>query len=96
MRRIAWCIAFLTCAAGVAIAQPQQPKPAPVPVTPAKPKPPRPPQEIVVRGLAIDGKVRGLGLLYFLERANEELERSTLERRSFIPHMTRSIEEEAL
>jgi hypothetical protein len=32
-------------------------------------------------------------LLYFLERANEELERSSLEKRSFIPHMVRSVEE---
>jgi hypothetical protein len=35
-------------------------------------------------------------LLYFLERANEELERASLEKRSFIPHMVRSVEEEKL
>jgi hypothetical protein len=35
-------------------------------------------------------------LLYFLERANEELERASLEKRSFIPHMVRTVEEEAL
>ena len=57
---------------------------------------PRAPQEITVRGITLDGKVRGMGLLYFLERANEELERASLERRSFIPHMMRSIDEEAL
>ena len=32
----------------------------------------------------------------FLERANEELERASLEKRSFIPHMVRSVEEEKL
>jgi hypothetical protein len=35
-------------------------------------------------------------LLYCLERANEELERASLEKRSFIPHMVRTVEEEAL
>jgi hypothetical protein len=35
-------------------------------------------------------------LLYFLERANEELERASLEKRSFIPAMVRSVEEEQL
>jgi hypothetical protein len=42
------------------------------------------------------GKMRTPQLLYFLERANEELERSSLEKRSFIPHMVRTVEEEAL
>ena len=37
-----------------------------------------------------------LAFLYFLERANEELERASLEKRSFIPHMVRSLEEEQL
>ena len=42
------------------------------------------------------GKMRTPQLLYFLERANEELERASLEKRSFIPHMVRTVEEEAL
>ncbi|HWO19270.1 MAG TPA: hypothetical protein VNO30_10855 [Kofleriaceae bacterium] len=44
----------------------------------------------------LSGKMRTPQLLYFLERANEELERASLEKRSFIPHMVRTVEEEAL
>jgi hypothetical protein len=46
--------------------------------------------------LKLNGQMRTPQLLYFLERANEELERASLEKRSFIPHMVRSVEEEAL
>lgn len=44
----------------------------------------------------LSGKMRTPQLLYFLERANEELERASLEKRSFIPHLVRTVEEEAL
>ena len=47
-------------------------------------------------GLDLNGRMRTPQLLYFLERANEELERASLEKRSFIPHMVKSIEEESL
>jgi hypothetical protein len=47
-------------------------------------------------GVNLNGQNRTPQLLYFLERANEELERASLEKRSFIPHMVRSVEEEAL
>jgi hypothetical protein len=46
--------------------------------------------------LDLAGRMRTPQLLYFLERANEELERASLEKRSFIPHMVRSVEEEKL
>lgn len=47
-------------------------------------------------GLALGASMRTPQLLYFLERANEELDRASLQRRSFIPEMVRSISEEGL
>jgi hypothetical protein len=44
-------------------------------------------------GVDVTGKVRSASLMYFLERATEELERATLEKRSFIPHMVRSVDD---
>ena len=46
--------------------------------------------------LDLNGRMRTPQLLYFLERANEELERASLEKRSFIPHMVRAVDEEAM
>ncbi|HVV88634.1 MAG TPA: hypothetical protein VHE35_36570 [Kofleriaceae bacterium] len=47
-------------------------------------------------GLDLAGRLRTPQLLYFLDRASEELERASLERRSFIPAMVRSIDENNL
>lgn len=47
-------------------------------------------------GLELGGSMRMPQLLYFLERAQEELERASLKRRSFIPEMVRSLDEDAL
>lgn len=47
-------------------------------------------------GLTLQGSMRTPQLLYFLDRASEELRRASLERRSFVPEMVRSIDEEAL
>jgi hypothetical protein len=47
-------------------------------------------------GLDLNGRLRTPQLLYFLERASEELERASLRRRSFIPELVRSIDEESL
>jgi hypothetical protein len=53
-------------------------------------------QNFDFNAMNLNGNSRSPQLLYFLERANEELERSFLEKRSFIPHMVRSVDEEAL
>ena len=47
-------------------------------------------------GIQFEGRLRTPQLLYFLDRASEELERASLERRSFIPELVRTIDEEQL
>jgi hypothetical protein len=84
-------VVVIVAMVGVAAADP-----APAPKSPPVVKKPQKEQELVVGGIKLDGKLRSPTLLYFLERANEELERASLERRSFIPHMTRSIDEQPL
>jgi hypothetical protein len=49
-----------------------------------------------LNAIDLNGRNRTPQLLYFLERANEELERASLEKRSFIPHLVRSLDEEQL
>lgn len=54
------------------------------------------PKRMDFTGLQFEGRLRTPQLLYFLDRAAEELERASLERRSFIPELVKSIDEEDL
>jgi hypothetical protein len=85
------CLCVLL-AAGTAVAQPAPPakKPPPSDVEPPKGGKPK---VFDFTGLDISGRLRTPQLLYFLDRATEELERASLERRSFIPEMVRSVDE---
>ena len=101
-------VASLCVLVAPAFAQPKKKKGAePAASTPAEPAPegdkpegkkapPGKPKTFDFTALDLNGRMRSPQLLYFLERANEELERASLEKRSFIPHMVRSLEEEAL
>jgi hypothetical protein len=75
------------------VEEPDAPKDAPKAKGPAKATTPK---TYDFNSLDLNGRMRTPQLLYFLERANEELERAFLEKRSFIPHMVRSVDEEAL
>jgi len=93
--------------AGPATAQPRGGKPAPPKPAPADKVEPTDgaaaaaagkgkPKVFDFTGLDLAGRLRTPQLLYFLDRASEELERASLERRSFIPAMVRSIDESDL
>jgi hypothetical protein len=89
----------LMCALVVPAAAQPKDKKAPAPVAKEKDKKSKgapKEQNLDLTGIDLNGRMRTPQLLYFLERANEELERATLEKRSFIPDMVRSVEEEAL
>ncbi len=85
-------------------AQPRRKPPAAAPAAPAPAAPvadaKKPaggkPKTFDFTGIDLSGQNRSPQLLYFLERANEELERASLEKRSFIPELVRSIEEDRL
>jgi len=63
---------------------------------PPHPPPPPPPRTFNIGPLALGGKVHLLSMLEFIERANEELQRSALEKKSFVPKLVQSLDEAAL
>jgi len=63
---------------------------------PADSKKPKGPKVMDFTGLAVEGKLRTPQLLYFLGRVKEELQRASLENRSFMPELVRSVDEGAM
>ena len=87
----------LLLVATTAYAQPAPRGPRKPPPCDAQSKDPRCVKTIDIKnGLGIDGTLRSLSMMQFLERATEELERAALEKKSFVPKIVSSVEEEAL
>ena len=85
MRAILLVVAFSTAA--LAQGRPHPPPPPP---------PPNPPIIDIDKGLGIVGKIRAVMMFEFVERVTEELHAASLEKRSFVPELVRSLDEEAL
>jgi hypothetical protein len=81
----------LVLVAGVASAQPGTRA-----KDPSRPPPGWRPPTIDMDAMDIGGEVREAQVLFMLERAFRELDRASLPRRSFIPELVRTLDEEAL
>jgi hypothetical protein len=79
-----------------ALAAPPKKKPAPAPAAPAPAKaPPKEGKEKTFdfAAMGIEGKVLAPQLLYLLGRIKVELDKGSLEGRSFMPELVRSVDE---
>ncbi|HTR54330.1 MAG TPA: hypothetical protein VMJ10_26740 [Kofleriaceae bacterium] len=67
---------------------------------PVKPKPTTPPAEgkliDITDPLSLKGQLRDPHLLFFLERVDDELQRGTLPKRTFVPRLVQTVDEEKL
>jgi hypothetical protein len=100
MKRALAIVACTMLGGGVAAARDVVANGRPTP-PPAKCNPAKDPKHCektidIDKALGINGKLRQLSMLQFLERATEELERASLEKKSFVPKLVQSVEEEAL
>lgn len=97
VRRPHLIVLALLLAAGSASAQPRTKKQQKErDKAPAAAKKDEKPKVFDFTGLQFEGRLRTPQLLYFLDRASEELERASLERRSFLREVVRSVDEEEL
>lgn len=90
-RSVARLVAVIALLAGSGLAQPRKP-----PNVPVRPKPPI--EVPVIEGdvIEIGAKNRKLLFMTFLERTSEELERASLQKRSFIPELVKTVDAETL
>ena len=91
------CIGIVVFVLASSVASAQGTPPSKPPVACKKTSKPPCEQTITIGDpLNLDGKVRTLSLLGFLERASEELERASLEKKSFVPKLIQTVDETAL
>ena len=95
--------AFVFGATGVAHAQrtcdPDHDKDCQAPKVvkvPTKAAPPKATPTYTMGIIGLKGTLRSAMMMAFFEHADEELDRASLERRSFVPELVRSLDREAL
>ena len=92
-------LALVMVAAFVSTASAQQRPPQPPPCKPGLVRDhgacvARAPKQINIDNpLELGGRIRALSLLQFIERANDELERTSLEKQSFLPRLVQTVDD---
>ena len=88
-------VTTLLAAASPAHAQ-KKPKPAPAAESKPAPAAKKKARTFDFGAMSFEGSLRTPQLLYFLNRVKQELDRASLEKRSFRPELTRSVDEGGL